>query len=109
MPFLAKIQHRKESFPDAQGIIGAATRICLGATIAELVAEGWTWLQSTQSGFLAENGRTSEAAPSKIEYAFKFPVFPYGKFENLEVGPGPEMHSLGEVMGRDGDRVRAFY
>jgi carbamoyl-phosphate synthase large subunit len=109
VPFLAKIQHRKEAFPDAQGIIGAATRICLGASITELVKEGWSWLQSTQSGFLAENVRNPEVVPSSIEYAFKFPVFPYGKFESLAVGPGPEMHSLGEVMGRDSDRVRAFY
>lgn len=106
VPFLAKIQHRKQAFPEAQGIISAATRICLGASIEELVAEGWTWLKATPSGFLEEDAAGAQGA---TEYAFKFPVFPYGKFENLSVGPGPEMHSLGEVMGRDGDRVHAFY
>tara|TARA_Y100000590_G_C15745731_1_gene1021913 strand:+ start:3591 stop:6845 length:3255 start_codon:yes stop_codon:yes gene_type:complete len=42
-------------------------------------------------------------------YSVKVPVFPFKKFQNIDVLLGPEMKSTGEVMGIDKDFNSAFY
>jgi carbamoyl-phosphate synthase large subunit len=105
VPFLAKVQHRYSPYPPGQGMVAAATRIAMGSSLDELATSGWSWLTKRSDGLL---GMDSSREPSNL-FAFKFPVFPYGKFERLTTGPGPEMHSLGEVVGLSTDRVQAFY
>ena len=39
----------------------------------------------------------------------KEPVFPFKKFQNVDVLRGPEMKSTGEVMGIDKDFYTAFF
>ena len=41
-------------------------------------------------------------------YSVKEPVFPFKKFQNVDVLRGPEMKSTGEVMGIDKDFTSAF-
>ena len=41
-------------------------------------------------------------------YSVKEPVFPFKKFQNVDVLRGPEMRSTGEVMGIDKDFLSAF-
>lgn len=73
VPFLAK----------ATGvpIVEVATAVMLGKNLRE---------QGYGSGILRSWG-----------IAIKEPVFPYTKFARVNVFPGPEMRSTGEVMGRD--------
>jgi len=42
-------------------------------------------------------------------FSVKEPVFPFKKFQNVDVLRGPEMKSTGEVMGIDKDFYTAFY
>ena len=42
-------------------------------------------------------------------YSVKEPVFPFKKFQNVDVLRGPEMKSTGEVMGIDENFFTAFY
>ncbi len=56
-----------------------ATRLCLGATLAEL-------------------GQLPDSVPDGT-YFIKAPVFPWARFDMNDVVLGPEMHSTGEVMG----------
>ena len=42
-------------------------------------------------------------------FSVKEPVFPFKKFQNIDVLLGPEMKSTGEVMGIDKDFDTAFY
>jgi carbamoyl-phosphate synthase large subunit len=80
----------------------AAARIMLGATIAELRAEG----------LLPESG-DGGAVPMDAPVAVKEAVLPFHRFRKAD-GSGidnllsPEMKSTGEVMGIDGDFGRAF-
>jgi carbamoyl-phosphate synthase large subunit len=83
-------------------IAKAAARIMLGATIAELRAEGL--LPANTDG-----GRMPAHAPMSVKEA----VLPFKRFrtaEGLVVDSllGPEMRSTGEVMGIDHDFGRAF-
>ena len=84
VPFLAKISRSAEG----NAVIRKATRLCLGERLAKI--------------------KNAETRNESSYFAFKFPVFPYGKFSNLQRGPGPEMHSLGEVMGHGDSRLKAF-
>ena len=73
----------------------AAARIMLGATIAELRAEGM--LQATGDG-----GELPLDAPVAVKEA----VLPFGRFrdpsgQGVDTVLGPEMRSTGEVMGID--------
>jgi carbamoyl-phosphate synthase large subunit len=73
----------------------AATRIMLGATIAELRAEG----------MLAAHG-DGGTLPFDAPIAVKEAVLPFGRFADARGGGvdtllGPEMRSTGEVMGID--------
>ena len=56
---------------------------------------------------LADVGMTAEPVPKHV-YA-KAPVFPFRKFEGVDVLLGPEMRSTGEVMGVGSDAGEAFY
>jgi len=67
------------------------------AKIAALVMAGRT---------LAELDFTEEIVPK--HYSVKEAVFPFVKFQDVDVLLGPEMKSTGEVMGIDSDFGRAF-
>jgi carbamoyl-phosphate synthase large subunit len=67
------------------------------AKLAALVMAGST---------LAELGFTKERIPK--HYSVKEAVFPFVKFQGVDILLGPEMKSTGEVMGIDSDFGRAF-
>ncbi len=80
----------------------AAARIMLGATVAELRAEGL--LPATGDG-----GTLPYDAPISVKEA----VLPFGRFrtaggEGVDTVLGPEMKSTGEVMGIDSEFGTAF-
>jgi carbamoyl-phosphate synthase large subunit len=68
-----------------------ATRVMLGATLAELREEG----------LLTE--------PVSGHVAVKEAVLPFTRFPEVDPALGPEMRSTGEVMGIDATFGRAFY
>lgn len=68
----------------------AAARIMMGATVAELRAEGM--LPSTGDG---------GALPMDAPIAVKEAVLPFNRFRGVDTVLGPEMRSTGEVMGID--------
>ncbi len=70
-----------------------ATRVMLGATLAELRAEGLL-VDSVLDG-----GRV----------AIKEAVLPFNRFPEVDTALGPEMRSTGEVMGIDATFGKAFY
>ncbi len=69
-----------------------ATRVMLGATLAELRAEG---LLRTPS----DHGHV----------AIKEAVLPFSRFPEVDTALGPEMRSTGEVMGIDSTFGKAFF
>jgi carbamoyl-phosphate synthase large subunit len=75
----------------------AAARVSLGATIAELRAEGLlpAW---------GDGGTLPIGAPIAVKEA----VLPFGRFSGVDTVLGPEMRSTGEVMGIDADFGSAF-
>ena len=76
----------------------AAARVMLGATIAELRAEG-----------VLPRSRDGGSLPADAATAVKEAVLPFGRFHGVDTVLGPEMRSTGEVMGIDalfGTRVR---
>jgi carbamoyl-phosphate synthase large subunit len=75
----------------------AAARIMLGATVAELRAEGM--LPATGDG-----GTLPYDAPISVKEA----VLPFGRFRGVDTILGPEMKSTGEVMGIDAVFGTAF-
>jgi len=80
----------------------AAARIMLGATVAELRAEGLLLAES-------DGGTTPENAPIAIKEA----VLPFKRFrtpagKGVDSLLGPEMKSTGEVMGIDAGFGQAF-
>ncbi len=72
-----------------------ATRVMLGATLAELRTEG----------LLGES--VLLRTPSIV--AVKEAVLPFNRFPEVDPALGPEMRSTGEVMGIDSSFGRAFY
>ncbi|ADG88073.1 carbamoyl-phosphate synthase large chain [Thermobispora bispora] len=68
----------------------AAARVMMGATIAELRAEGL--LPATGDG---------GALPFDAPIAVKEAVLPFNRFRGVDTVLGPEMRSTGEVMGID--------
>jgi carbamoyl-phosphate synthase large subunit len=72
-----------------------ATRVMLGATLAELRAEGLL------------RPSILESDPSIV--AVKEAVLPFNRFPEVDPALGPEMRSTGEVMGIDSSFGRAFY
>jgi len=69
-----------------------ASRVMLGATLAELRSEGLLCAPSA-------NGHVS----------IKEAVLPFNRFPEVDPALGPEMRSTGEVMGIDSTFGRAFY
>jgi carbamoyl-phosphate synthase large subunit len=69
-----------------------AARVMLGATIAELRAEGLVPPEPFSPSF----------------YAVKEAVLPWHRFPDEDTVRGPEMHSTGEVMGLAGDLGTAY-
>ena len=72
-----------------------ATRVMLGATLAELRTEG----------LLGE----SVLKRSSTKVAVKEAVLPFSRFPEVDTALGPEMRSTGEVMGMDDTFGRAFF
>ncbi len=75
----------------------AAARVMLGATIAELRAEG----------LLPATGDGSDM-PLDAPVSVKEAVLPFVRFHGVDTVLGPEMKSTGEVMGIDKDFGTAF-
>ena len=75
-----------------------ATRVMLGATLAELRAEGPA---------RAVGLRSTAQAPATV--AVKEAVLPFSRFPEVDPALGPEMRSTGEVMGIDRTFGLAFY
>jgi carbamoyl-phosphate synthase large subunit len=71
-------------------MVNLATRICLGATLAEMGYRGGLY-EETQN------------------IAVKAPVFSFAKLLDVDVCLGPEMKSTGEVMGVSKDYALALY
>jgi carbamoyl-phosphate synthase large subunit len=69
-----------------------ASRVMLGATLAELRTEGLV-----------------RAASSHGHVAVKEAVLPFSRFPEVDTALGPEMRSTGEVMGIDTTFGRAFF
>ncbi|MEO3813853.1 carbamoyl-phosphate synthase large subunit [Sphaerisporangium sp. B11E5] len=68
----------------------AAARVMLGATIAELRAEG-----------MLPRAGDGGALPLDAPIAVKEAVLPFNRFRGVDTVLGPEMRSTGEVMGID--------
>jgi carbamoyl-phosphate synthase large subunit len=77
-----------------------ATRVMLGASLAELRAEG----------LLRESLMRREPGDGEAPVvAVKEAVMPFTRFPEVDPALGPEMRSTGEVMGIDTTFGRAFY
>jgi carbamoyl-phosphate synthase large subunit len=74
----------------ATPVAKAAARVMLGATIADLRAEG----------LLPASG-DGGTLPMDAAIAVKEAVLPFGRFHGVDTVLGPEMKSTGEVMGID--------
>jgi carbamoyl-phosphate synthase large subunit len=72
----------------------------IGVPLAKLAAKVMTGMS------LGELGFTEEIVPP--HYSVKEAVFPYLRFEGVNISLGPEMKSTGEVMGIDADLGLAF-
>ncbi|MFN8148817.1 MAG: carbamoyl-phosphate synthase large subunit [Candidatus Nanopelagicales bacterium] len=75
----------------------AAARVTMGATIAELRAEGLL-------PAYGDGGTLPIGAPIAVKEA----VLPFGRFHGVDTVLGPEMRSTGEVMGIDSVFGTAF-
>ncbi|MQA01532.1 MAG: carbamoyl-phosphate synthase large subunit [Streptosporangiales bacterium] len=75
----------------------AASRVMLGATVADLRAEG----------ILPPHGDGGDLPPD-ASIAVKEAVLPWGRFSGVDTLLGPEMRSTGEVMGIDAQFGTAF-
>ncbi|MEO6969458.1 MAG: carbamoyl-phosphate synthase large subunit [Chthoniobacterales bacterium] len=72
----------------------------IGVPLAKLAAKVMTGMTLHELGF------TSEIVPT--HYSVKEAVFPFLRFEGVNISLGPEMKSTGEVMGIDADLGLAF-
>ncbi len=72
----------------------------IGVPLAKLAAKVMTGMTLRELGF------TSEIVPT--HYSVKEAVFPFLRFEGVNISLGPEMKSTGEVMGIDPDLGLAF-
>jgi len=72
----------------------------IGVPLAKLAAKVMTGVS------LGELGFTKEIVPT--HYSVKEAVFPFLRFEGVNISLGPEMKSTGEVMGIDADLGLAF-
>ena len=72
----------------------------IGVPLAKLAAKVMTGMT------LGELGFTEEIVPP--HYSVKEAVFPFLRFEGIDISLGPEMKSTGEVMGIDADLGLAY-
>jgi carbamoyl-phosphate synthase large subunit len=72
----------------------------IGVPLAKLAAKVMTGMTLRELGF------TGEIVPT--HYSVKEAVFPFLRFEGVNISLGPEMKSTGEVMGIDADLGLAF-
>jgi carbamoyl-phosphate synthase large subunit len=72
----------------------------IGVPLAKLAAKVMTGMTLRELGF------TNETMPT--HYSVKEAVFPFLRFEGVNISLGPEMKSTGEVMGIDADLGLAF-
>jgi carbamoyl-phosphate synthase large subunit len=72
----------------------------IGVPLAKLAAKVMTGMS------LGELGFTKEIVPT--HYSVKEAVFPFLRFEGVNISLGPEMKSTGEVMGIDADLGLAY-
>ena len=72
----------------------------IGVPLAKLAAKVMTGMTLRELGF------TREIVPA--HYSVKEAVFPFLRFEGVNISLGPEMKSTGEVMGIDADLGLAF-
>jgi len=72
----------------------------IGVPLAKLAAKVMTGMTLRELGF------TREIVPT--HYSVKEAVFPFLRFEGVNISLGPEMKSTGEVMGIDADLGLAF-
>ena len=82
-----------------------ATRVMLGATLAELRDEGL--LRPPVGGGDHGPGGAADGPPPHV--AVKEAVLPFTRFPQVDPALGPEMRSTGEVMGIARTFGRAFY
>ncbi|MFK8024418.1 MAG: carbamoyl-phosphate synthase large subunit, partial [Ilumatobacter sp.] len=82
-----------------------ATRVMLGATLAELRTEGLL-RPPVGGGHHGPGGAVEGPSP---HVAVKEAVLPFTRFPQVDPALGPEMRSTGEVMGIDSTFGRAFY
>ncbi|WP_040494882.1 carbamoyl-phosphate synthase large subunit [Ilumatobacter nonamiensis] len=82
-----------------------ATRVMLGATLAELRDEGL--LKPPVGGGHHGLGGGVDGPPPHV--SVKEAVLPFTRFPEVDSALGPEMRSTGEVMGIDTSFGRAFY
>jgi carbamoyl-phosphate synthase large subunit len=72
----------------------------IGVPLAKLAAKVMTGMSLTELGF------TKEIVPK--HFSVKEAVFPFLRYEGLDISLGPEMKSTGEVMGIDVDLGLAY-
>ncbi|MEP6976049.1 MAG: carbamoyl-phosphate synthase large subunit, partial [Spartobacteria bacterium] len=72
----------------------------IGVPLAKLAAKVMTGMTLRELGF------TNEIIPT--HYSVKEAVFPFLRFQGINISLGPEMKSTGEVMGIDADLGLAF-
>ena len=58
--------------------------------------------------YITTYGRANNQITADKFFSVKEPVFPFKKFQNVDVIRGPEMKSTGEVMGIDRSFEKAF-
>jgi carbamoyl-phosphate synthase large subunit len=102
VPFVAK----------ATGVplVKVAARVMVGATLAELRAEGLMRDPAGDTGSVATAARAGGAGGVLADghVAVKEAVLPFSRFPDADTVLGPEMRSTGEVMGVDSTFGLAF-
>ncbi|MFN7172397.1 MAG: carbamoyl-phosphate synthase large subunit [Fimbriimonadaceae bacterium] len=114
VPFLSKVTELP--------IVELATRVSLGARLADLGYQSGLWSPSSSTqGRLFESDLQENVVgelefskgkadlPSPRFYAIKAPVFSFLKLSKVDPGLGPEMKSTGEIMGIDFSYDAAVY
>ncbi|MFM1751405.1 MAG: carbamoyl-phosphate synthase large chain, partial [Actinomycetota bacterium] len=91
-----------------------ATRVMLGASLAELRIEGLlvpSIMSVTPNDALSAttSGKSVNQSERRPMVAVKEAVLPFSRFPEVDPALGPEMRSTGEVMGIDTSFGRAFY
>lgn len=86
-----------------------ATRVMMGATLAELRTEGLVVPSIMDVAPTDALSSTADTPVRRPMVAVKEAVLPFNRFPEVDPALGPEMRSTGEVMGIDTSFGRAFY